>query len=129
MIDFLILLQRFQLATETSNVNGREFTHKSVALLYYYFQKKEIQRGESYIKSSDWLANKGATINPKNEKDKCCQYSITLSLNYNKIKNKDLRKILKLKRIRKDFLSHQEDWENFEQNNTSIALNVICIIR
>ena len=36
--------------------------------MYYYFQKIKIRRGESYIKSSDWLVNKGATINPKNEK-------------------------------------------------------------
>ena len=61
---FGTLLQRFQQAIETSNVNGREFTHESVALLYYYFQKIDIQRAKSYIKSSDWLANKGATINP-----------------------------------------------------------------
>ena len=25
----------------------------------------------------------------------------------------------------KDFLSHKRDWENFEQNNESIALNVL----
>ena len=25
----------------------------------------------------------------------------------------------------KDFLSHKSDWENFEQNNESIALNVL----
>ena len=38
-------------------------------------------RAESYIKSADWLANKGATINPKKEKDnKCFQYSITTVL-------------------------------------------------
>ena len=36
--------------------------------------------------SSELLANKGATINPKNEKDnKCFPYSITSALNYNKI--------------------------------------------
>ena len=34
---FDTLLQRFQKATETSNENGSEFTHESVALLHYYF--------------------------------------------------------------------------------------------
>ena len=54
--------------------------------MYYYFQKIDIRRAESYIKSSEWLANKGATINPKNGKgNKCFQYSVTSALNYNKI--------------------------------------------
>ena len=30
----------------------------------------------------------------------------------------------KIKHEDKDFSSHQRDWENFEQNNESIALNV-----
>ena len=31
----------------------------------------------------------------------------------------------KIKHEDKDFSSHQRDWENFEQNNESIALNVL----
>ena len=124
---FDTLWQRFQHPIETSNERGSTFTHESVALLYYYFQKIDIQRAESYIKSFEWLKNKGATINPKNEKNKCFQYSITLSLNYNKIKNKILRKILKLKRRDKDFSSHQEALENFERNNSSVVLNVLIV--
>ena len=55
--------------------------------MYYYFQKIDIRRAESYVKSPDWITNKGATINPKNEKhNKCFQWSITSALNYNKIK-------------------------------------------
>ena len=49
---FDTLLQRFQQAIETSiKKEGRGFTPKSVALLYCYFQKIEIKRAESYIKS------------------------------------------------------------------------------
>ena len=60
--------------------------------------KIDIRRTESYVKSPDWIANKGASINPKNEKDnKCFQYSITSGLNYNKIKKKYLKKIEKFK--------------------------------
>ena len=125
---FDTLLQRFQQAIETSNVNGREFTHESVALLYYYFQKIDIRRGESYIISPDWIASKKATINPKNEKDnKCFQWSIIAGLNYNKIKEKELKKLLKFRRVDTDFSSYQRDWEEFEQNNTSIALNVLFV--
>ena len=121
-------LQRFQQVIETSNDRESRFTHESVVLLYYYFQKIDIRRAESYIKSPDWLVNKGATINPKNEKDnKCFQYAIIIALNYNKIKKKYFRKIKKIKQADTDFSSHQTDWENFEQNNTSIALNVLFV--
>ena len=56
------------------------------------------------------------------------QYSITLALNYNKIKKKnDLENILKLKWGNIDFSSHQKHWEKFEHNNTSVTLNVLFV--
>ena len=74
------------------------------------FRKKNIRRGESYTVSPNWLANKGATINPKNKKDnKCFQYSITSALNYDKIKKKYLQNIEKLKRVDIDFSSYQRN--------------------
>ena len=125
---FNTLLQRFQHAQETSNDKGSELITESVELLYYHFQRIDIRRAESYIISPDWIASKKATINPKNEKDnKCFQWSIISGLNYNKINKKYLKKIENLKRVDIDLLSHQRDWENFEQNNTSIALNVLFV--
>ena len=54
--------------------------------------------------SPDWIASKKATINPKNERDnKCFQWSIISRLNYNKVKEKELKKILKFKRVDTDF--------------------------
>ena len=71
---------------------------------------------------------KKATINPKNEKDnKWFQWSIISGLNYNKVKEKELKKILKFKRVDTDFSSYQRDWEEFEQRNTSIALNILFL--
>ena len=111
---------------ETSHERGSGFIHNSVGLLYYQFQKIDIRRGESYIMSPDWIVSKKATINPKNEKDnECFKWSITGGLNYNKIKERELKKIEKFKRANTDFSSHQRDWEQFEQNNTSIALNIL----
>ena len=54
-------------------------------------------------------------------------WSIVSGLNYNKIKEKDLKKILKFKMIDTDFSSYQKDWEEFEQNNTSIVLNILFV--
>ena len=126
---FNTLLQRFQRARaqETSNERGSEFISDSVELLYH-FQRIDIRRAESYIMSPDWIASKKATINPKNEKDnKCFQWSIIAGLNYNKIKEKELKKLLKFRRVDTDFSSYQRDWEEFEQNNTSIALNILFV--
>ena len=113
---------------ETSNERGSGFTHDSVGLLYYYFQRIVIRRGGSYIVSPDWIASKKATINPKNEKDnECFKWSIIAGLNYNKIKEKELKKLLKFRRVDTDFSSYQRDWEEFEQENTSIALNILFL--
>ena len=59
------ILNRIQQAMETSNERGSRFPHESVALLYYYFQRIDIRRAESYIMSPDWIESKKATINPK----------------------------------------------------------------
>ena len=119
-------LGRIQQAIETSNERRSGFSHESFALLYYYFQKIDIRRDESYIMSPDWIVSKKATINPKNEKDnECFKWSIIGGLNYNKTNEKELKKILKFKRVDKDFSSHQREWEEFEQNHTSIALNIL----
>ena len=113
---FNTILNRIQQAIETSNERGSGFTHESVALLYYYFQKIDIRRGESYIISPDWIASKKATINPKNEKDnECFKWSIIAGLNYNKIKKKELEKIEKFKRLIQIFHLTKETGKNLNK--------------
>ena len=103
---------------ETSNERESGFTHDSIGLLYYHFQRIDIRRGESYIISPDWIAIRKATINPKNEKDnECFKWSIFARLNCNKIKEKELKKLLKFRRVDTDFSSCQRDWEEFEYFN------------
>ena len=78
--------------------------------------------------SPDWIASKKATINPKHEKDnECFKWSIIAGLNYNKIKEKELKKIEKSKRVETDFSSYRRDWEEFEQKNTSLSLNILFV--
>ena len=130
MVDTLFntLLQNYQRIQETSNERGSEFIPDSVEILEYEFHKIDIIRAESYIICPDWIANKKATINPKNEKDnKCFQWSINAGVNYDIIKEKELKKLLKFKRIDTGFSSHQRYWENFEQENILIALIVLFV--
>ena len=78
--------------------------------------------------SPDWIASKKAAINPKNENDnKCFQWPIISKLNYNKIKEEELKKILKFKRVDTDFSSRQRGWEEFEHSSTSVVLNILFV--
>ena len=76
-------------------MKGREFIFDGVDVLYYNLNKVSLNRGGSYIDSPEWLKNKKATINPKND-DKCFQYALTVVLNYEQIK-KDPQRISKIK--------------------------------
>ena len=69
-------------------MRGRsDFVFERVELLDYHLHKISLKRGKSYIKSSKWLENKKATINPQNNDDKCFQYAITIAINYQSIEN------------------------------------------
>ena len=53
-------------------IKGSNFVFESVDLLNYKLHRVHLRRGGSYIKSSEWLENKKAIINPKNENDDEC---------------------------------------------------------
>ena len=63
-----------------------------------------MSRGGSYIDSPEWLKNKKATINPKNNEDKCFQYAVAVALNHEQIK------------------SHSERISNIDQYQTLINI-------
>ena len=102
--------------------------------MYFHLQKSSLRRGGSYIDFPRWLTNKRATINLKNKKDdNCFQYASTVALNYNEIQNYPER-ILNIQpfidqynKKEIDFPSHWEDWKKFEQNNKTIALNILYV--
>ena len=63
-------------------MKGSEFVFDSIDLLYYKLHKISLNRGGSYIDSTEWLKNKKATINPKNNDGKYFQFAITEALNH-----------------------------------------------
>ena len=63
-------------------MRGSEFVFNSVDLLYCKFHRIILNRSGSYIDSPKLLKNKKATINPKNNDDKCFQYAVTVALNH-----------------------------------------------
>ena len=89
---FKSFLQRYQEELEES-MRGSEFIFDSVDALYYDLNEISLSRGGSYIDSPKWLKNKKATINPKNNDDKCFQYALTVALNHEQIKKRSSKNI------------------------------------
>ena len=54
---FKSFLKRYQESLETK-MKGSEFVFESADLLYYILHKISLNRGGSYIDSSDWIKNK-----------------------------------------------------------------------
>ena len=78
------------------SMRGTEFVFDRIDLLYYHLQKTSLKRGGSNVNSSEWLKNKKATTNPKNNHNNCFRYLLTIAFNYLNIK-KDAQRISKIK--------------------------------
>ena len=91
---FESLSQKHQKGFEES-MRESEFVFDSFDLVYYKLQKISLNRGRSYIDSPELWKNKKATVNPKNNNDKCFPYPITAALNYIQIDH--LERIPKIK--------------------------------
>ena len=129
---FKSLLQNYHKDLEES-MRRNKFVPNSIDLLYYHLQKIGLKRGGSYIDSPEWLKNKKATINPKNNDDNCFQYALTVALNYQNIKNNP-EIISKMKPFvdqynwkEIDFPSRQKDWKKLQLNNKTTSLNILFV--
>ena len=114
--------------------NGSNFVFESVDLLSYHIHKTSLKRGNSYIKSPEWVANKKAIINPKNVDGRCFEYSLVVALRHNEIKSHP-------ERIQGnhhlfscdynwcgiDFPAGIKEWKRFEKNNETTALNILQV--
>ena len=112
---------------------GSDSIFESVDLLSYSVHKISLKRGKSYMKYTEWVLNKRATQNPKNKDNKCFQYSINVALNHQNIENHP-EIISNIKPFINqyswegiDFPAGIKDWEKFERNNKTIALNILYI--
>ena len=129
---FRSLLQKYQENLQ-NKMRGSDFEFDGVNLLYYNFNKISLNRGGSYIEPAKWIKDKKSIINPKNNDHKCFQYAVTLALNYDKI-DKNRQRTSKIRTIIDqynwkdiDYPATSKDWKKFEQNNESIAINILYV--
>ena len=114
--------------------NGSDYEYDSVEVLGIRFHTIDLRRGSSYIKSPDWIKNKGATINPKNTKgNRCFLYAVVAALNHKKITHHPERINNLIPFIPEynwdgtDFPAGKKEWKTFERNNKDIALNILSV--
>ena len=129
---FKSLCKRYQEGLEES-MKGSDFIFDSVDLLCHHLQKVSPKWSISYIDFPKWLKNKTATINPKNNDDKCFQNAVTVALNNEQTKSHPggISKIWPFinqydwKEI--DFPAQQKDWKKCELNDKTIAFNILFV--
>ena len=117
--------------------NGCNSVFESVGLLPNHIHKTSLKRGNSYINSPERIANKKATINPKNVDDRCFEYSIIVALHHKESKNHQER----IQALHYhfsfdynwggggciDFQAGIKEWKRFEKKNEAIALNILQV--
>ena len=93
---------------ELKIIKGSDFVFEIAELMDYKLHRVCLTSGGSYIRSPEWLANKKATVNPKNKNDdECLRWSTISALNYNEIMKKEFENIFKnIKNEDKDVSSH-----------------------
>ena len=129
----IIFMKRYQEGLETK-MKGSSYIFERIDLLEYHLHKISLNKGSLYIGSPIRIKNKRVTINPQNTEDnKCFQYAITTTLNYQNI-NHHPERISKLKPFINnynwkdiEFPSHSKDWRKFECDNKAIALNTLYV--
>ena len=128
---FNSLLRRYQGGLQES-MRGSEFVFGYIESLNYIFHKVDLKRSGSYIETTEWMQNKGATKNCQNYDDKCFQYAITIALNYDEIGNHHQR-VNKVKPFIdqynwKDisFTSQVGDWNSFASKKSLEKRMKVC---
>ena len=128
-----MLLSRHQIGIETQ-MRGSGLIFDCVNLFYYKCHKIDFKPGGSYIVSSDWIKNKKAKINPKNDDDRCFQYSGTIASVFDEIK-KDAQRVSNMKPFINNYnwegISYPlktDYWERFEKIIWQLLL-MFCILK
>ena len=87
-------VNRYQESLE-NKMNGSNYVFDNVKKLDISFNKISISRGNTYIPTPRWIANKKCTINPHNNKDNMCFMYASIAANHYKHISNDSQRISK----------------------------------
>jgi len=128
------LFQDFLVDLEGAKLNSSSAFDHFEAVKIYTSKTKAIA-GKSYIELPDWIKNKNACVNIKNDDEKCFKWCLLAYKYYNEIKNKDKNKPIYYKKYWDEIKEPENfeypvklsDIEKFEELN-DIKVNVIEIM-
>ena len=127
------MIEHMQQQIENPALRDSKFVFNGVIHMDIDFHRLNLTRGSSYI-LPDWLAKKGAIINPKNSDMKCFKWAVIAAMKWKDIGDHPER-ISKLRRYEDDF-----DWDGmkfpasfrdikrFESRN-EITINILAFKR
>ena len=109
------------------------FIFDSIQVMNYKCHKVSFKRGGSYLDSPDWMKNKKAITNPKNEDNQYFQSAATATLKYDKTESHPERVSNITPFANKynwegiNYPSKIDDLKTFEKKTPTIALNNLYI--
>ena len=114
-------------------LNDSDYLFHGIVSLVVDIHEVELIRGGSYIKLPEWIENKHAVLNPKNDDDECFKWAVIAALHHEEIDHHPER-INKLKpfvsRYNWDgikFPATTNQISKFEKQNPDIAVNVLFL--
>ena len=126
------LIQSFERISNA--LDDSDYLYYGIVSLDVDIHEVELTRGNSYLKLPEWIANKKAVINPKNEHDdECFKWAVIAALHHGEIEH-HAERINNLKpfvsRYNWDgikFPATTNQISKFEKQNPDIAVNVLFL--
>ena len=128
------MITHMQQQIENTALRDSKFVFDGVIHMDIDFHRLNLTRGSSYIPLPDWLARKGAIINPKNLDMECFKWAVVAAMKWEEIGDYPER-ISKLRRYEDEFYwdgmefpASFRDIKRFESRN-EIMINVLAFER
>ena len=125
------MIEHMNQQIENPALRDSKFVFDGVIHMDINFHRLNLTRGSSYLPLPDWLAKKGAIINPKNSDMECFKWAVIAAMKWKDIDNHPER-ISKLCRYEDDFdwdgikfPASNKDIKRFESRN-EITINLLA---
>ena len=125
------MIEHVQQQIENPALRDSKFVFNGIIRMDIDFHRLNLTRGSSYIPLPDWLAKKGAIINPKNSDMECFKWAVTAAMKWREIGDHPER-TSKLRKYEDDFdwdgigfPSSTRDIKRFEFRN-EITINILA---
>ena len=125
------MIEHMQQQIKNPALRDSKFVFSGVIHMDIDFHRLNLTRGSSYIPLPDWLAKKGAIINPKNSDMECFKLAVIAAMKWKDIDNHP-KGISKLRRYEDDFKwdgmkfpASIRDIKRFESRN-EITINILA---